>query len=377
MKKILFIGLTVVFFVASCFYFVINPIATALSFDDEIRLTRAEFENQIDMQMRFISGRTNFDAMVSDTETKYIDLKLFGFIPIKRIKVEIMSVENLIAGGMPIGFIANSHGVIVVENAPKHGLKQGDIIINVNGQDIESIEEFNKNVTNEMSIRFIRGGKEMSTRVSSTGPHGLWLKDESMGIGTLTYINPKNNNFSALGHQFVDHATGADVPIRGGNIYRTNLIGIEKSKGRHIGRFESTLRQGTDKRQGSLLSGSAFGIFGCLDVDSELLNGKVYQVASRFSVKPGKAKLLTTVDGINAREFDIEIVKTHYQTKRDTKSMIVRITDKELLNATGGIVYGMSGSPIIQNGKIIGALTHVINSDTTKGYGIYIDFVVP
>jgi len=143
--------------------------------------------------------------------------------------------------------------------------------------------------------------------------------------------------------------------------------------------LRSTLRQGSSKKQGTVISSNQGGVFGCLFADSEILKEatKMYPVASRYSVRPGKAKLRTTIDEGAPQEYDIEIVKTHYQAKRATKSMVVRITDKELLAKTGGIVHGMSGSPIIQKGKVVGALTHVIVGDATKGYGIYIDFVIP
>lgn len=208
---------------------------------------------------------------------------------------------------------------------------------------------------------------------------GLWLKDETTGVGALTYINPKNNNFAALGHRMKDHETGANIDVRGGDVYKTNIIGIEKSNGHKVGEFKSTLQQGLEGKQGEMLSSNSGGVFGCLFADSALLQEAVtiYPVGSRYSVRPGAAKLRTSLDGTTVKEYDIEIVKTYYQKKRGTKSMIIRITDKELIAKSGGIIHGMSGSPIIQKGKIVGALTHVIVNDTTKGYGIYIDFVIP
>ena len=384
MKRKIFGLIAVAFFVVSTFFFVVMPVMGALTFPDEIRITRDEYQNQIAIRERFIVGRTNYCATVSDTEFKYIDLKLFGFIPIKRVKVEIMAIDELLVGGIPIGFVVKSQGVIVIEPAPQHGLVRGDIITHLNGEEISSIADFNKQISGlqgQQNIGFIRGGANIKTtiEVCETRQLGLWLKDESMGIGTLTYVNPKNNNFAALAHQYTDYQTGADIMIRGGDVYRTNILGIEKSKGRHVGKFNSTLRQGTDRKQGNILSGNRSGVFGCLFEDSELLKDCMvkYPIASRFSVKPGKAKLRTSIDGINVKEYDIEIIKTNYQTKKDIKSMIIRITDKELFQKTGGIIHGMSGSPIIQNGKVVGALTHVITSDTTKGYGIYLDFIVP
>ena len=387
MRKTAFIIVVVAFVFAALCFFVVVPVANALSFPDEIRITRYEYQNQIAIQERFITGRTNYCATVSDTEFKYIDLKLFGFIPIKRVKVEVMAIDELLAGGVPIGFVVKSQGVIVVEPAPRHGFVKGDIITHLNGEEIASIQDFNNYVNalggqQAINVKFIRGGRNMVATINVNPDEtklGLWLKDESIGIGTLTYINPKNNNFAALAHQYTDYQTGADIMIRGGDVYRINILGIDKSKGRNVGKYNSTLRQGTDRKHGNLLSGNQCGVFGVLFEDSELLRESMvkYPIASRFSVKPGKAKLRTSIDGVSVQEYDIEIVKTNYQTKKDIKSMIVRITDRELFSKTGGIIHGMSGSPIIQNGKMVGALTHVITSDTSKGYAIYIDFIVP
>jgi len=339
-------------------------------------------------------------AAVDGTSHKYIDLKLFGLIKVRRIKVDVLPVDELAVGGIPVGFSVKMDGVMVVENVLQYGLKKGDTIkrITTKGQaddsraydtEISSIKDFNAFVArldkgkNELIVKFNRGGQMLSTKVEYNNDGirtlGIWLKDETTGVGTLTYVNPQNNNFAALGHNITDHDTGVHIDVRGGDVYRTNILGLTKSQGRKVGELRSTLRQGSCKKQGTVISSNNGGVFGCLFADSEILEEatKIYPVASRYSVRPGKAKLRTTIDDGPPREYDIEILKTYYQSKRATKSLVIRITDKELLAKTGGIVHGMSGSPIIQNGKIVGALTHVIVGDATKGYGIYIDFVIP
>ena len=383
MKKFLFVFVTVLFFVAALAFFIVMPVVNAISFPGEVRLTNEEYHGQVLPTHRFISGQSNYSAAVGDTDQKYIDLKLFGLFTIKRVKVDVIAVEELAAGGLPIGFVAKSQGVIVIENAPEHGLKKGDIIKSVNGTEIASVEDFNQFVKGKqaLNITFQRGSNTLQTKINADMDErlGLWLKDETTGVGILTYVNPENNNFAALGHRLADYETGANIDIRGGDVYCTNVIGLEKSSGRRVGEFKSTLRQGSGKKQGTVLSSNSGGVFGCLFAESELLQQSsiIYPVGSRYSVRPGKAKLRTSLDGINVHEYDIEILKTFYQAKRDVKSMIIRVTDRELLSKSGGIIHGMSGSPIIQNGKIIGALTHVVVNDTTKGYGIYIDFIVP
>jgi stage IV sporulation protein B len=389
-KKLLFILLTVLFFASAVAYFIVVPVINAMKMPDEIRMSSDEYDSGVSLQSnRFVGQDTGEEAAVDGTAHKYIDLKLFGFIKIKRVKVETFPVEEVLVGGLPIGFVARMDGAMVVENASQHGLKKGDVIKSLNGKDVTSVKDFNAALGNlgkgkhNLDIVYKRDGEVRNTRTefdnSGSKPLGLWLKDETTGVGTLTYINPNNNSFAALAHNVSDHETGVHIDLRDGDVYRTNILGITKSKGRNVGELCSTLRQGSSPKQGNVISSNDGGVFGCFLENSEILRESIvkYPVASRYSVKPGKAKLRTTLDSGPPREYDIEIVKTFHQTKRATKSMIIRITDKELLERTGGIVHGMSGSPIIQNGKIVGALTHVIVSDTTKGYGIYIDFVLP
>lgn len=390
MKKVLFVLLTIVFFASALYLFVMMPLAYAYGFPIEIRLSNEEYEQRMELPMhRFIGQQQGVDVAVDGTSHKFIDLKLFGLIKVRRIKVEVLPVDEVAVGGMSVGFSVKMHGVMVVENASQYGLKKGDIIRKINDTEINSIRDFNGFMAKlgkgkqELNIEFKRNGDIIKAKVEYENDGirslGIWLKDETTGVGTLTYVNPLNNNFAALGHNITDHDTGVHIEVRDGHVYRTNILGLTKSQGRKVGELRSTLRQGSSKKQGTVISSNEGGVFGCLFADSEILKEatKTYPVASRYSVRPGKAKLRTTIDDAEPREYDIEILKTHYQSKRATKSMILRITDKELLEKTGGIVHGMSGSPIIQNGKVVGALTHVIVGDATKGYGIYIDFVIP
>lgn len=325
---------------------------------DDIRLTRDEIEQrQYVSPNQFITGVYDRTAMVDDEPRAWIDLKLFGLINVKRIMVDVLPYERVLAGGVPVGFSAKTDGVIVLQDG--RGFKRGDVISTLDGVTITSVEDLNAHLR----------GKSL----------GVWVKDETSGLGMLTYINPANNNFAALGHRLIDFETGASVNVRAGDVYTCNIIGIDKSDKRKVGEFKSTLRKGTDGVQGSVLSSNSHGVFGCLADDSRFLEQckDLYPVASRYSVKPGKATILTSLDGENIREYNIEIIKTRYQKRRAGKGLVLRIIDKELLEQTGGIIHGMSGSPIIQNGRLVGALTHVMVGDVTKGYGIYIDFVLP
>ena len=345
---------------------VVMPVVRASHFGPQVFLTNEEYNQDIILPVNpFISSNVNKESAVSDEAEKYIDLKLFGLIKIKRVKVDILPFDKVYAGGLPIGFTAKTDGVIVLEDGL--GFQKGDIIKVDSAQELKTMRG--------REIQFERAGKIKTARLLGSG---LWVKDETSGIGMLTYINPENNNFSSLGHRPTDYETGAKVDVVGGEVYQCNVIGIKKWQGKKTGEFKSSLVRGKEAVQGSILSSNDFGVFGCLNKDSELVkqSNSEYPISSRYNVRPGKAKLRTSLDGLNVEEFDIEIIKTRYQKKKAAKGMIVRITDKRLLEQTGGIIHGMSGSPIIQNGRIVGALTHVTMNDAAKGYGIYIDFVV-
>ena len=342
---------------AAVAYLVVIPTVVALQMPDDIRLSRHEIEHRQKISPnRFIDGVYDKAQMVDDEGRTWVDLKLFGVIKVKRIMVDTLPYDRVIAGGMPIGFSAKTDGVIVLQDGG--GYKRGDVITRLDGVPISSVEDLDAHLA----------GKSL----------GLWVKDETSGVGMLTYINPDNNNFAALGHKLIDFETGAGVNCRAGDVYMCNVIGIDASQGRKIGEYKVTLKKSSGI-QGSVLSSNSRGVFGCLNENSVFLQKcrDIYPVASRYSVKPGKAKVLMSLDGGEVRAFDIDIVKTRYQKKRAGKGLIVRVTDKELLEHAGGIVHGMSGSPIIQNGKLVGALTHVMVGNVTMGYGIYIDFVIP
>ncbi|MCL2569940.1 MAG: hypothetical protein FWE16_01900 [Firmicutes bacterium] len=386
MKKF-FLGTFVTMFIFSfVVVFIAVPIYAANALPAEIRLTYDEFSSNAPIYVphaRFLRQNSNYETAVGEDDEKFVQLKLFGIIPVKKIKVEPLPFDKVIAGGQVIGFLAGIDGVLVTVDSKENGLKKGDIIRRVDGEVIYSIQDFEGVISKTpkrgmMSAEVLRAGKVIETKIRVEKPLGLWLKDETSGVGTLTYINPENNNFASLGHKLNDFETGTNVDVRGGTIYNCRIFGIEKSEGRKVGSYRSNLKQTPETIQGDITSSNFAGVFGCLYSESEILsNSSVkYPVSSRYNVRPGKAKLRTTLDGA-VREFDIEIVKTRFQKTPGTKSMVIKIMDKELLNASGGIIHGMSGSPIIQNGKIVGALTHVVMGDPSRGYGIYIDFVIP
>ncbi len=294
-------------------------------------------------------------------------------------------------GGQPLGFTINCKGVLViaVSNKSATNIKEGDVITKIQGVEIFSTETIDEVLNlkdfaeKTINLTVKRGESEHQTTITpifdeikSRYKLGIWVRDDSAGVGTLTYIRKDNLRFGALGHPVCDIDTGAVMPVRRGNIMKCNIVGIKRGERGNPGELKGLfLRNGS--LLGSLDTNNEFGVFGKFSKKQvENYDDAEYEVAYRSEVKNGKAKIRCTIDGCTPKDYDIEIVKTYFQQTKDNKSMFIRITDKELLEKTGGIVQGMSGSPIIQNGKFVGAVTHVFVSDPTKGYGVYADWMI-
>lgn len=302
-------------------------------------------------------------------------------------------------GGYPLGFTLECEGVLIVaigdvetesgKVSPAKGknIKEGDVLFSVDGEVIKSANHLhallNKNKEKQSASLVLKRGKTLisetvvlAREVSSDMLRlGLWIRDNAAGVGTMTYVREDNHRFGALGHAVQDVDTKKTLPISGGEIYKCNIVGYNKGSRGNPGELRGLFLR-TGKKIGTLDNNNENGVYG--QIDDELVEtlGTPVKVGFRDSVKTGKAKILCTIDGTIPKEYDIEIVKLSHQSKSDNKSMVLKITDKELISKTGGIVQGMSGSPIIQNGKLVGAVTHVFVSDPTKGFGVYIDWMI-
>ena len=326
------------------------------------------------------------ETSVSDQKARRgeIVFKLFGFIPIKKINVNLLSDESFYVGGVPIGLSINSQGAIVIENDCKtNNIKEGDIITEIEGQKIDDIEDISDILQQAskdyVSAKLLRKNKEIKATLKtyqedSRYKLGLWVKDGVEGVGTLTFASQKTREYGALGHAIVEGVGGNIVPVAKGSLYDCSVLGINKGEKNKPGELRCAFA-GNMKKQGSILENSKFGIKGVLNDTTFVDENRVAKLAGRLSVKPGKAKIVSSVSGIR-EEYDIEIIKNSYQKSAKDKSLIFRVKDKRLLELTGGIVQGMSGSPILQDGKIVGAVTHVFTSDPTKGYGVYVDWML-
>lgn len=341
----------------------------------------------------FVSLEIGDETQTSTGENKerIITFKLFGFIPVRRIVAKILPEEEVYVGGNPIGISINtSNGIVVSEsefgrenkvNATKI-FKTGDVISKINGQEVSSLEEIatiiEENYEGEISVEYYRNNKQCSSTVflkkdgSNKYKLGLTIKDDVSGIGTLTYVNSKNGEFGALGHPICENAQY--VNLIDGNIYDCKLLGIDKGEVNKPGQLRGVFVEGKNKK-GEIKSNNNFGIYGSIDDYSIVDTNLTAFLGGRLSVTPGKAKIISSISGIR-EEYEIEIIRAYSQNTEKDKSFVFRVTDKRLLELTGGIVQGMSGSPIIQNDKVIGAVTHVFTADPTKGYGIYTDWMI-
>jgi len=233
-----------------------------------------------------------------------------------------------------------------------------------------------------LNITLIRDNKMVNTTItlaldvlSNKYRIGLWVRDTATGVGTMTFIK-ENGEFSALGHPISDVDTSSKIDVKNGDIYKCNIISVQKGSVGSPGELRGLFIKNSQSI-GTINKNTNFGLKGNMSPDQmEKLKLKKYQVGRKGSVKPGKAKIVSTIDGVSPQEFDVEIVKTALQTLPESKSMIIHVTDKSLIEKTGGIVQGMSGSPIIQDGKIVGAVTHVFVNDPTRGYGLYMDWMI-
>jgi stage IV sporulation protein B len=354
---------------------VIKPLLSAVNLPDKIVLTDTEWANEKPLPLnKYLTQKQNPATTVGGNDKKYITVKLLGIFPVKRVLVNILPFDTILVGGMPIGISGDIDGVLVTAGAGK--LETGDIITEINGNEIKSEANFTEHTRDKRNLIITaqRGKKQIAAEIGSAAD--LQIRGTTNGVGILTFVNPQNNNFSALGHQMGDFETGAAVCLRGGTVKAVHIFGIDKTAGSKTGIIKSSLRSNTPV-QGSVIRGDKFGVAGCLTAESEILKQCIttMPVATRYNVRAGAAVLRTSLDGVTVEEFECEILKTRYQNKKKDKSMVIRITDRGMLARTGGILHGMSGSPIIQNGKLVGVLTHATTSDPAKGYAVYIDFV--
>lgn len=342
----------------------------------------------------------SFQLKTLDKGTVNFKLKAFGILPYRNIKVNVVPQIKVIPGGHSIGVRLNTNGVLVVgiaeitdiygkvhNIAETGGIRIGDSLMSINNIKITNAmhvgEIINESNGEELSFTFMRDSKKYTTSlkpIKSVEDEkyrlGLWVRDKTAGVGTMTFYHPETKKFGALGHAITDIDTGKVLSIKDGKVIKSKVISIQEGKRGKPGEVRGVFYD-INEPLGKLEKNNNYGVYGEL---IQGLDNDFYQtpmpIAYQHEIKEGPAHILTTIDSKGMQKYEIEILKVNPQTKIDGKSMIIRVTDKELLKRTGGIVQGMSGSPIIQNNKIIGAVTHVLINDPTKGYGIFIEWMV-
>ena len=312
---------------------------------------------------------------------------LFTFFVIFLFPLGVFAYSKyIIPGGESIGIKINTEGLVVVgfykvedEYIAKNNFKIGDKIINVNGKNVNTIDELTDAVSKSeisslnVKVTVKRNDREVDTYLKlivKDGIYktGLYVKDSLIGLGTLSYIDPVSKIYGALGHEITMNETGNKVDVRDGNILYSKVIGIDKSRNGKVGSKNANII--FDRKIGTIQKNTNKGIYG-IYIDN-LPNKETYQVADFSNIKKGDAYILTVTKDNKIEKYSINILDK-YSSKKDTqKAFSFEITDKNLLNKTGGIVQGMSGSPIIQDDKIIGAVTNVLVDNVTLGYGISI-----
>lgn len=314
-------------------------------------------------------------------------VKFMG-VPIKTVNVSVNPERYVIPSGAPIGVKIYTDGVLIVgmgsvrdenrniyEPAKAAGLEIGDRITEINGEKIISTEEFTEKInqcSGKATLKVVRVKKEFlceitGVRSNNFGEYklGMWVRDSTAGIGTLTFYNPENSTFASLGHGICDSDTGDMLIVRKGSISPCRIINVIKGKngspGELMGSFDHSIL-------GDVSTNCSVGVIGKAKYIPE--NDPV-KIALPFQVREGKATILCDIDGNGINSYEIEITKLSVKSGESNKDFVIKVTDDILLEKTGGIVRGMSGSPILQNGKLIGAVTHVFVNDSSKGYGIF------
>ena len=322
-------------------------------------------------------------------------LSLLG-IPLKKVQVQISPEKRLIPGGQALGVAMRTEGVLIVGMseaaegvcpARDAGLAAGDVIRAVDGTAVTTAESLtallNQSGGKTVHIAYQRAGEN---RTALLTPHkdeatgavrlGAWVRDSTAGVGTLSFYDPDTGKYAALGHAITDGDTGSVLTVSEGQVLRAEIVAVQKGQRGVPGELKgSFLRQG--ETIGSIRRNSILGIYGSLDEPAaNPLYPEGLPIGLRSGVHTGAATILATVDGTGMHEYAIEITRVNVQSSPAPKSMVIRVTDERLLEKTGGIVQGMSGSPIIQDGRLIGAVTHVFVSDPTQGYGLYVDWML-
>lgn len=331
---------------------------------------------------------------VSGKDSYTLHCRVLGVIPFKDVKVKNTSAKEVYVSGEAVGIYMQTKGVLIIdtgeilsENGEKETpardiVKPGDYIVAFNQDKIKCkqdlLDELAELDEKEVTLKVRRGKETIPLSVTPVkdkdGEYklGIWVRDDTQGIGTLTFVD-ENGRYGALGHGISDVDTGELLSIADGKLYNARILGVRKGEKGNPGEISGLIRYDSENILGNISENSKNGIFGTFRVDQlEAMNLEKISIGYKQDLKTGPASILCSTDG-EVKEYAAEITRIDMNHEDTNKSFVIQVTDKELLEKTGGIVQGMSGSPVIQNGKLFGAVTHVFVQDATGGYGIFIE----
>ena len=352
-------------------------------------------DEETDWETFFQEPLISYDETVevSQNGSYQIRCKWLGVLPLKTIKVHTVEKQEVLVSGSPVGIYMETKGVLVIDSGEitdrdgirrtpaEHIIQSGDYICEIDGKVLtgkrQLMQLVRENQGEPMELQVIRHQEtiklEMTPVETEDGSYklGIWVRDNIQGIGTLTYVEP-NGTFGALGHGISDADTGERLEISDGDLYRADILSIRKGTAGTPGELRGVINYREENRIGTICGNSQYGIRGQMEHGKYTESMKKIPTGLKQEIQTGKAEIRCDIgDGI--REYQCEILEIDSNARDTNKCFVLRITDDDLLSRTGGIVQGMSGSPVLQNGKLIGAITHVFVNDPTKGYGIFIE----
>lgn len=352
-------------------------------------------DEETDWETFFQEPLISYDETVevSQNGSYQIRCKWLGVLPLKTIKVHTVEKQEVLVSGSPVGIYMETKGVLVIDSGEitdregirrtpaEHIIQSGDYICEIDGKVLtgkrQLMQLVRENQGEPMELQVIRHQEtiklEMTPVETEDGSYklGIWVRDNIQGIGTLTYVEP-NGTFGALGHGISDADTGERLEISDGYLYRADILSIRKGTAGTPGELRGVINYREENRIGTICGNSQYGIRGQMEPGKYTESMKKIPTGLKQEIQTGKAEIRCDIgDGI--REYQCEILEIDSNARDTNKCFVLRITDDDLLSRTGGIVQGMSGSPVLQNGKLIGAITHVFVNDPTKGYGIFIE----